>query len=71
MVPAIIGAHYGWAKLQGIDYLVGPDDRKKLPFASEPTCPNIVDENNRAWFGGGRDGGTLAAATCVWLEMGG
>lgn len=34
LVPAIIGAHYGWAKLQGIDYLVSSEDRKKLPFAS-------------------------------------
>lgn len=34
MVPVIIGSHYGWSKLQGVDYLVSPEERKKLPFYS-------------------------------------
>lgn len=34
MVPVIIGGHYGWYKLQGVDTLVSENERKNLPFAS-------------------------------------
>lgn len=32
MVPLVVGAHYGWYKLQQIDELVSPEERNKLPI---------------------------------------
>lgn len=32
MVPAIIGFHYGWYKIQEIESLVTPEERSRLPF---------------------------------------
>lgn len=33
VVPALIGAHYGWYKLQQVDELVSPVDRQRSPLA--------------------------------------
>ena len=32
MVPALVGAHYGWYKLQHVDSLVSQEERNKLPI---------------------------------------
>lgn len=32
MVPMIVGAHYGWYRLQHVDSLVTAEERNKLPI---------------------------------------
>lgn len=38
MVPAIIGAHYTWYKLQHDDRLVSKNERDKLPMITVSLC---------------------------------
>lgn len=43
MVPMIVGAHYGWYKLQQVDALVSQEERNKLPITKALKGFNLSD----------------------------
>lgn len=43
MLPVLVGAHYGWYKLQAVDDLVPAKDRSKLPAPLAKVCFHAHD----------------------------
>lgn len=53
MVPFIIGAHYGWLKLQDVESLVSREERNKLPitkvFAPNKYIGSLIQQTKQAF----------------------